>query len=222
MVNELDETRDPVSEEGRDANVIQKQLGVQLTGFEKFCEVGTWFIFIVGGVVYQFRKAKAREYYGKLQQKIQAAASQIDNYMEQRVQILSNAAKLLDKAIDLDKSVLTEVAAYRGGADPKNDAVRNDVQGKLDGMARSINVAFEAYPDIQAHQEIADCLQQNAYLQKEITSARELYNDAVLEWNQAIYTFLAKKSVAAKNGYTTRIPFTASKETKEKARSVFF
>jgi LemA protein len=89
-------------------------------------------------------------------------------------------------------------------------------------MARSINVAFEAYPDIQAHQEIADCLQQNAYLQKEITSARELYNDAVLEWNQAIYTFLAKKSVAAKNGYTTRIPFTASKETKEKARSVFF
>ena len=28
--------------------------------------------------------------------------------------------------------------------------------------------------------------------------------------------------VAAKNGYTTRIPFIASKEVKEKAREVFF
>ena len=30
------------------------------------------------------------------------------------------------------------------------------------------------------------------------------------------------KIVAAKNGYTTRIPFIASKEIKEKAKSVFF
>lgn len=223
MANELDETKDPISEEGRDVNVIQKQLGVELSGWEKFCQVGVWFLPpVIGGLVYLSRKNKARAYFGQLQQKIQAAASSIDNYMEQRVQILSNAAKLLDKAVDLDKTVLTEVAAYRGGTNPSNDAARNEVQGKLDGLARSINVAFEAYPDIKSHQEIADCLQQNAYLQKEITAARELYNDAVLEWNEAIYQPLAKKAVAVEKKYTTRIPFTASKEIKDQARSVFF
>lgn len=223
MANELDETKDPITQEGRDVNVIQKQLGVELSTWEKFCQIGVWFLPpVIGGLVYLNRKNKARAYFGKLQQKIQAAASSIDNFMEQRVQILSNAARLLDKAIDLDKSVLTEVAAYRGGSNPNADAKRNEIQGKIDDIANSVNVAFEAYPDIKAHSEIADCLQQNAYLQKEITSARELYNDAVLEWNQMIYQPLAKKAVAVEKSYTTRIPFTASKETKDKARSVFF
>lgn len=222
MANELDEITGPVNPEGRDVNVIQKQIPVKLTGGERFCEIGVWFLLIIPGIVYQFRKIHAREYLAKLQQQIQADASTIDNYMEQRVVILQNAAKLLDKAIDLDKTVMTEIAAYRGGTAPSNDAKRNEIQGQIDGLANKVNVAFEAYPDIKAHAEIADCLQQNSYLQKEITAAREKYNEDVRTWNQEIFTFLAKKSVAAKAGYTTRIPFTASQEIKQKARDVFF
>lgn len=222
MANELDETRDPISPEGRDVHVIQKQVPVVLTGGERALEIGLWFMLIIPGLVYQYRRIKARAYLQKLQQKVQASASTIDNYMEQRVTILQNAAKLLDKAVDLDKTILTQVAAYRGGVNPENDAARNDVQQKVDGIAKNINVAFEAYPNIAAHAEIADCLQQNSYLQKEITAAREQYNDAVLLWNTKIFEPLALKSVAAKAEYTSRIPFTASAETKEKARGVFF
>ena len=80
----------------------------------------------------------------------------------------------------------------------------------------------EQYPDLQAHREIADAMQQNMYLQREITAARELYNDTIDQWNRDIFEWPAKKIVAAKNGYTTRIPFVASKEIKEKAKSVFF
>lgn len=223
MANELDETRDPISPEGRDANVIQKQVPVHLTKGERFLEIGLWFLLIIPGIIYQFiKKIKARAYLQKIQQKIQASASTIDNYMEQRVVILQNAAKLLDKAVDLDKTVLTQVAAYRGGINPENDAVRNDVQQKIEGVAKNINIAFEAYPDIKAHAEIADCMQQNNYLQREITAAREQYNDAVLLWNTKIFEPLALKSVASAAGYTSRIPFTASAEMKEKARGTFF
>ena len=72
------------------------------------------------------------------------------------------------------------------------------------------------------HREIADAMQQNMYLQREITAARELYNDTIDQWTRDIFAWPTKKIVAAKNGYTTRIPFAASKEIKEKAKGVFF
>ena len=65
-------------------------------------------------------------------------------------------------------------------------------------------------------------MQQNSYLQKEITAARELYNDTVNVWNRDIFAWPTKMIVASKRGYTTRIPFTASREVKEQARGVFF
>jgi LemA protein len=65
-------------------------------------------------------------------------------------------------------------------------------------------------------------MQQNSYLQREITAARTLYNDAVNTWNREIFEFPFKKIVAAKEGRTTRIPFIAEKEIKNKARGVFF
>ena len=160
-----------------------------------------------------------------MQQKIQHDASQIDNYLEQRVVILQNAAKLLDKAIDLDKDTLTQIAAYRSHMSPTDgnaDAIRNQTSQNVDKLFGQISVAFENYPDLKAHNEIEQCLQQNNYLQREITAARELYNDTVYRWNADIQAWPTKMIVAAKLGYTTRIPFTASKEIKEKARGTFF
>ena len=65
-------------------------------------------------------------------------------------------------------------------------------------------------------------MQQNMYLQREITAARELYNDTINTWNREIFVWPTKQIVAAKEGYTTRIPFIASQEIKAKAREVFF
>ena len=65
-------------------------------------------------------------------------------------------------------------------------------------------------------------MQQNSYLQKEITAARSLYNDTVAQWNASLYEWPTKQIVAARAGYTTRIPFTASAAVKEQARQNFF
>ena len=181
-----------------------------------------WILGIIPGIVFLFMKVKAGNYLSQLQQKIQHDASQIDNYLEQRVVILQNCAKLLDKAIDLDKTTMTQIAAYRSGADPNDDGARNQMAQQIESVGRSINLAFENYPDLKAHAEIADAMQQNAYLQKEITAARELYNDTVNVWNRDIFAWPTKMIVASKRGYTTRIPFTASAEVKEQARGVFF
>ncbi len=222
MANELDETKDPVRTEGRDVAVIEKPLPVRVGVGSRIFEVILWVLGIFPGLIFLFVKIKAGNYLSQLQQKIQHDASQIDNYLEQRVIILQNAAKLLDKAVDLDKATMTEIAAYRSGGNVTNDSVRNDIAQKIDSVGRSIDIAFENYPDLKAHAAIADAMQQNAYLQKEITAAREVYNDTVNAWNRDIYAWPAKMIVAARRGYTTRIPFSTSAEVKEQARGVFF
>lgn len=221
MANQLDEITGPVNEEGKDINVIQKQIPVKVGVGSTIFEVILWCLCIIPGVVFLIKKINAAKYLRQLEQKIQHNASQIDNYLEQRVVILQNCAKLLDKAIDLDKTTFSEIAKYRSG-NVADDAARNELSGALDGVSRKINIAFENYPDLKAHQEIADAMQQNSYLQREITAAREVYNDSVYQWNKAIQEWPTKMIVAAKQGYTTRIPFTASKEIKDKARDVFF
>lgn len=221
MANQLDEMTGPVNEEGKDINVIQKQIPVKVGVGSTIFEVILWCLCIIPGVVFLIKKINAAKYLRQLEQKIQHNASQIDNYLEQRVVILQNCAKLLDKAIDLDKTTFSEIAKYRSG-NVADDAARNELSGALDGVSRKINIAFENYPDLKAHQEIADAMQQNSYLQREITAAREVYNDSVYQWNKALQEWPTKMIVAAKQGYTTRIPFTASKEIKDKARDVFF
>lgn len=247
VANELDELAGPVNHAGRDVNVIEQQIDVELSPGTRLFEVAIWVvpalvafgfgvdagaepfgilvITLLGlapGLIFQWMKANALAYLRSLQQKVQADASQIDNYLEQRVVILQNLAGLLAQSIDLDKDVMKAVAAYRSGVPVAGDQSRNQVSSELDGAFSRIDVAFEDYPELRAQDNIAEAMRQNSYLQKEITAARTLYNDTVATWNRDIFAWPTKQIVAARAGYTTRIPFTASQEMKAAARGNFF
>lgn len=247
MANELDETSGPTNSWGRDVNVIDKQIRAEIGLGTQVFEIGIWVVGVllglliglaigsnaavvlllallglVPGLVFQFMKVNALSYLRKLQQKIQADASQIDTFLEQRVVILRNLADLLAKSIDLDKDVMKSVAAYRSGLPgiPARDL--NGKSAQLDKAFSTVDVAFEAYPELWAQNNIAEAMRENSYLQREISAARTLYNDTVTTWNQDIFAWPTMLIVAAKAGYTTRIPFTASQETKQAARDRFF
>lgn len=237
MLNELDEE---IREEGRDTNVIAKQIKVEkdpslqilicvlyLLGLGLIIGGAIskiYYIIPIGviilGIVYSNLK-KQESYFNQLEQRIQQSASQIDNYLEQRVIVLQNTAKLVEKAVDLDKSIFSEVAKLRTGGNIK-ESERNKIQGKLEKAYSGLSIAVENYPDLKSHMELRDAMQQNLYLQREITAAREVYNDSIGIWNREIFEWPFKKYIAAKKEYTTRIPFIASKEIKQKAKEVFF
>ena len=216
MANELDELTGPVNEKGQDINVIAKQIPVKVGVGSTIFQVLLWVLGIIPGLIFLCLKIKAGNYLSRLQQKIQHNASQIDNYLEQRVVILQNAAALVNKATKLDTDTFQAIAAARasGGLNDKAQALEN--------VANKLTATMEAYPELKAHQEIAMAMQQNSYLQKEITAAREVYNDTVLEWNGLMFRWPTYMIVAAKRGYTTRIPFSTSAEVKQKAREVLF
>lgn len=250
MANVLDEMTGPVNDNGRDIHVIEKQIPVEIGVGSTIFEIALWvtipilvilyvliampmapnalLIAIVGclvgilpGVIFIFMKISARNYFQQLEQRIQAEASNIDNFLEQRVVILQNLVGLVDRAVELDKDVLKAVAALRSGG-AINDTNRNEVNYQVDTAFGRLFPQVEAYPELRAHNAIADAIQQNNYLQREITAARTVYNSRVTQWNTDIFSWPTKQIVAARQHYTTRIPFTASAATREMARSKFF
>lgn len=247
MANELDERTGPTNPSGRDIDVIERQIPVTVGWGSQLFEVALWtvgtlpglLLLVAGqvsvaegvglvllgplpGLLFQFMKVNALTYLRQLQQKIQADASQIDNYLEQRVVILQNVVGLVERAVELDKDVMKSVAAFRTGFEPRGDGGLGARAEQIDALAGRIHVAFEAYPELKSQAVIADAMRQNSYLQKEITAARALYNDSVQQWNADIFSWPTKQIVAAKAGYTTRIPFSASAEVKQQARARFF
>ena len=156
MANELDELTGPVNAEGRDVNVIEKQIPVKVGIGSTIFEIMLWVLGILPGLIFMFMKIGAKNYFQQLQQKIQADASQIDNYLEQRVQILQNVAPLVNKAIDLDKDVMKSIAAFRSGLNP--DADRNAVNKSLDTAFGRLFPQIEAYPELKSHEAIADAM----------------------------------------------------------------
>ena len=249
MANLLDEVTGPVNDNGRDVRVIDRQLPVEIGFGSTIFEIALWvtipiivliyvalmgntlgnplmvgiigcLVGILPGVIFIFMKISARNYFQQLEQRIQAEASNIDNYLEQRVQILQNVVGILDRAIDLDKDVMKAVAALRGGR--LSDDTRSEVNAQVHTAFRSLFPQVEAYPELKAHNAIADAMQQNNYLQREITAARTVYNSRVTQWNTDIFRWPTKMIVAARQGYTTRIPFSVSAETRDMARSKFF
>lgn len=247
MANPLDEVTGPVNEAGREVRVIEKQLPVEIGAGSVVFEIAVWLAgfaiaaviqFVVKpqwenwgfvvlwaaaflpGVIYAIMKIQAKNYFMQLLQRIQASASTIGNYQEQRFEILKNVAGLVKQSIDLDKDVMTAVAAYRGGGAPDGD---------LNANAEILNRGFgrlfpqiEAYPELKAHAQIAEAMRQNSYLQREITAARDLYNQVVLIWNTEIYNWPVKQIVAARQHFTTKIPFSVSTAVIEGSKSKFF
>lgn len=249
MANLLDETTGPVNENGRDVHVINRQLPVEIGFGSVLFEIALWvtipilvllYILIMGdtinnvllvgvvgclvgilpGIIFIFMKISAHNYFQQLEQRIQAEASNIDNYLEQRVQILQNVVGLVNRAVELDKDVMKSVAALRSGT--VNESNRNEVDRQINDAFGRLFPQVEAYPELKAHNAIADAMQQNSYLQREITAARTVYNSRVTQWNTDIYAWPTKMIVAARQKYTTRIPYTASAETKKIAESKFF
>ena len=249
MANLLDEKTGPVNDGGQDIRVIDRQLPVTVGFGSILFEIALWitipilvllYLLVLGGtlenallvgfvgclagvlpgVIFIFMKISARNYFQQLEQRIQAEASNIDNFLEQRVQILQNVVGIVDRAIDLDKDVMKAVAALRGGS--VTDATRSSYDAQINTAFGRLFPQVEAYPELKAHNAIADAMQQNSYLQREITAARTVYNSRVTQWNTDIFSWPTKMIVAARAGYTTRIPFSASAETRQMARSKFF
>ena len=165
---------------------------------------------------------------------VEEAWSGISVQLKRRHDLIPNLVEVARGYMQHEASTLEAVARARSQAVQASEALRGhtgqaQALGALAAAEQALGsslgrlmVVAEAYPELKAHNAIADAMQQNDYLQREITAARTVYNSRVTQWNTDIFSWPTKMIVAARQGYTTRIPFTASAQTREMARSKFF
>lgn len=218
--------------EGQQTNIIYRQIKVTATSGEKtvpYIVTLVGIILLVYGIyskdyvagaiglfigIYPYLvMGKISAQFNAAEQEIQKVANEIDSCMKQRTIILGNLAELIEKSIDTNEKIPIDTTKYKNGN--FTDKTRNEADRKLNDITRNINTIFENNPELKKQKAIQDALQQNAKLQRKIANARILYNEAVNTWNKEIFEFPLKKIVAAKEKRTTRIPFTATEETKK-------
>lgn len=239
MANEPDKMKNENIKERQETNVIYNQIKVTATSGEKkvpYIVTLVGIILLVYGIcsedyvagaiglfigIYPYlAMGKISAQFNASEQEIQKAATEIDSCMKQRIIILENLAKLIEKSIDTNEKIPIDTTKYKNGN--FTDKTRNEADLKLNNATRNINALLENNPELKRQKAIQDAIQQNAKLQRKIANARTLYNEAVNTWNREIFEFPLKKIVAAKEGRTTRIPFIANEEIKQKSKEVFF
>ena len=122
-----------------------------------------------------------KNYFKKLEMKINESASNIDIQLEKRYDTLTKLLSSVKGHINLDKEIFTKIAAYRSGMtlDEKTQI--------LNKVNSALALQFENYPNLDASESIRTFNTELIMIEREIAASRRLYNSLVTRFNAEIY-----------------------------------
>ncbi len=143
-----------------------------------------------------------------LRNRVQNAWSQIDVQLKRRHDLVPNLVNAVKGAMTHEREILERVTQARASAIAAGNDVgaRAAAEGGLTAAMRSLFAVAEAYPTIQANQNVRALQEELASTENRIAFARQFYNDAVMESNTAQQTFPAVL-FAAPLGFRPSTPF---------------
>ena len=125
------------------------------------------------------------------------AFAQIDVQFKRRHDLVPNLVETARKYLQHEQGTLEAVAAARAGASRAGDAARrlpadaaaigalSGAEGALGGLLARLMAVVEAYPDLKADATMRDLAEELAHTENRIAFARQAFNDAVLDYNNA-------------------------------------
>jgi LemA protein len=122
----------------------------------------------------------------------QNAWSDIDVQLKRRADLVPNLVNTVKGYAGHERETLEAVTQARTravAAQGAGPAERAAAEGQLSSALRGLNVAVEAYPQLQASGGFRDLQQQLAAIEDAIQNARRYYNAVVRDLNTAISTF---------------------------------
>ena len=133
----------------------------------------------------------------RLKNIIANAFGQIDVQLKRRYDLIPNLVEAAKKYLQHEQSTLEAVMLSRNQARSASDAVRSRpanaaavvalaaAEQALDGSLGRLFAVAEAYPELKADQTIRDLSEELTSTENKVTFARQAYNDAVLDYNNA-------------------------------------
>ncbi len=158
------------------------------------------FIFLCAitlGIAYFYFNIKKVNWLNSIQNKINESASGIDIQLQKRFDTLTKLVAAVEGQTKFNKEVYENIAKFRSGI-AENDLTQK--QQVIDKIQTGLSMAFENYPQLGADESIRRLMTESTMIEKEIASARRLYNADVTQFNTAIYNF-PTNVVIAKKGY---------------------
>ncbi len=133
----------------------------------------------------------------RLKNAIANAFGQIDVQLKRRYDLIPNLVEAAKKYLSHERETLEAVIAARNQAKSANDAVRSrpSSAGAVTTLAvaeqalsSSLSQLFalnEAYPELKADETIRDLSEELTSTENKVSFARQAFNDAVLDYNNA-------------------------------------
>lgn len=125
------------------------------------------------------------------------AYAQIDVQFKRRHDLIPNLVETARKYLQHEQGTLEAVAAARAGAGRAADAARRGpadaaaigalggAEGALAGVLGRLMAVVEAYPALKADATMRELSEELAHTENRIAFARQAFNDAVLDYNNA-------------------------------------
>ena len=133
----------------------------------------------------------------RLKNIIANAFGQIDVQLKRRYELIPNLVEAAKKYLSHERETLEAVIAARNQAKSASDVARSRPSNALavgtlavaeQALSSSLGQLFalsEAYPELKADQTIRDLSEELTSTENRVTFARQAFNDAVLDYNNA-------------------------------------
>jgi len=124
-----------------------------------------------------------------LENRFQNAWSQIDVQLKRRADLVPNLVETVKGYASHEKQLFEEVTASRARmAGATTVAESAEAANMMSAALGRLFAVAENYPDLKANQNFAMLQEELSGIENKIAYARQFYNDAVLQFNNAIET----------------------------------
>ena len=125
----------------------------------------------------------------QLENRYQNAWSQIDVQLKRRVDLVPNLVETVKGYASHERQLFEEVARSREAMiNAKGVNESAEAANMMSAALGRLLAVAEAYPELKANQNFAMLQEELSSIENKIAYARQFYNDAVLQYNNAIET----------------------------------
>ena len=125
-----------------------------------------------------------------LRNRVKDQWAQIDVQLKRRFDLIPNLVETVKGYAKHESETLENVMKCRNNfADAKSPEDKMKANGELSKAITSLYAVAENYPDLKANQNFMDLQNQLNETENKIASARQFYNDTVLQYNNKVELF---------------------------------
>jgi LemA protein len=158
----------------------------------------------------------------RLRNRVDNAWAQVEVQLKRRWDLIPNLVETVKGYAAHERETFEAVTAARGRAQQAgNPAEAAQAEGILGAALGRLFAVAEAYPELQADENFRQLQGELAETENKVATSRQVYNDTVLTFNNAVQTFPGLV-IAGPFGFTIREFFEVEDQAQREPPSVDF